>query len=112
MTLQSEVTAWADETFGDSTPKAKITHLWEELEEAFAEAGDEADSHNLRTELADCGLITMHLASSLDVVLPEPSSVFADMMRWKFTACKLRKWGRPDANGVVRHVKHEEIKEI
>lgn len=100
MTLQTEVTEWAASVFGNSTPKAKVLHLWEELEEAFAEA----DTATQQVEIADCGLITMHLASSLGVELPEPSERFAFVLRAKFNHCKGRKWGAADANGVVRHV--------
>lgn len=100
MTLQAEVTEWAASVFGDPTPKAKILHLWEELEEAFAEAWHA----KVMFEIADCGLITMHLASSLGIELPEPSKDFARVLRVKLEVCQRRKWGKPDSNGVVRHV--------
>lgn len=102
--LQQEVTEWAEATFPGSTVQAKILHLWEELEEAFERANSKAD-YKTCEEIADAGLITLHLASSLGVELPAATPRFAAEVRNKLDICKTRKWGAPDENGVVRHVK-------
>lgn len=100
--LQNEVTLWANETFPQSTVASKVLHLWEEIQEAF----EKAISEECLEECADCGLILMHLASSLNVELPAPTAIaFEDYMCDKLAICKARNWGKPDANGVVHHVK-------
>lgn len=99
MSLQDEVTKWASETFPNSTVKAKILHLFEELDEAYQEAYHDL----LREEIADAGLITLHLASSLGVEIPNISINFEGEMWHKFERCKKRKWKPADENGVVRH---------
>lgn len=106
-TLQQEVAEWAQSVFGDSTPQAKILHLWEELGEAL-DSADAILDYQTCEEIAGAGLITLHLASSLNVILPEPSRRFGAEMRDKFEICKARKWGEPDTNGVVRHIKEME----
>lgn len=102
--IQKEVTEWAEKTFPNSTPQAKILHLWEELEEIMKEAILQSAPPEFREEIADAGLITLHLASLKNVAIPTISPEFECEMRIKFEICKLRKWQEPDENGVVRHV--------
>ena len=105
MTFQEEVTRWAEATFPTSTPRAKLVHLFEELEEAYEEVyADAVPNEHLCEELADVGLIGLHLAASLgvDIEIKHPG-LLADM-RAKFMACKQRAWGEADCDGVVRHV--------
>ena len=53
--LQREVAAWADQVFPGQTTLAKIKHLAREARELFEEPGD-------RAELADCLILTLHIA--------------------------------------------------
>lgn len=101
MTFQNEVAEWAEQTFPQSDVKAKLLHLFEELDEMF----NATLSCILQEEIADAGLITLHLASSLEVEIPISNSPFQKEMRRKFEICKKRKWSKPDENGVVRHIK-------
>lgn len=107
--FQREVAEWAHSVFGTSTRQCLI-HLWEELEELMVELCRPATSpykwdlqDKAREELADCGLITLHLATAVHVQLPEPSAAFLEAMRTKLEVCKKRQWQfRPD--GELRHV--------
>ena len=99
--LQQEVTKWANVTFGESTPKSKILHLWEEIQEAH----EKSLSQECDEEIADCALIVMHLASSLSIELPELTGSLADDVYEKFLVCKKRNWGTANENGVVHHTK-------
>lgn len=93
MTLQQEVTQWADSIFGRDLHQ-QMKHLWEEIEEAFAQSLAISHEMNviglsaLQEELADAGLILYHAASTVGLDLPEPSDGLARAMRLKLDVCK------------------------
>lgn len=99
--LQKEVTEWAENTFGKSTrPNGKVLHLFDELEEAFAECIFDRQ----REEIADAAMILLHLASFLEVDITKISPEFEEAIRRKFEICKTRKWARRE-DGQMHHVK-------
>ena len=87
--FQAEVTRWANETFPGSTLDAKLAHLRQEIDEIEAEPGD-------GSEYADCLLILLHAAGANGIDL------FAEAQK-KHQVNLSRTWGKPDAQGVVRH---------
>ena len=88
--LQYEIGEWAEKTFPKATPETILAHLRREIEELAAK-GDE-------DELADCLLLLMHYAHKKKL---HSYQAILD----KFAVNKARKWGKPDAEGVVEHVR-------
>jgi NTP pyrophosphatase (non-canonical NTP hydrolase) len=91
--LQFETGDWNEKTFQNSTSRTILLHLKEEVKEL-----EEATDDELPHEVADCILLLLHLAY-------KKGFSARDAIREKFEICKTRKWGPPDANGVIRHVK-------
>lgn len=97
---QYEIGMWADKTFPFSTPASIIEHLRRELLE-LAEALDNGGGWALeRDECADVAILMLHLAHK------EKWSLQREIMR-KFEKNKRRRWGQPDALGVVEHIRDE-----
>lgn len=96
------VTKWQRETFGNATPASKTHHLIEEVQELLQEAEKYPfeDRAALGKELADCFILLMGVANSAGFSYKE---VCVEISR-KMHINKSRKWGIPDANGVVKHV--------
>ncbi len=88
--LQKRVSEWAGRVFPQSTQQCRLEHLGRELKEL------EADPTS-GEEMADMGLILLHMAQEAGVDLGVE-------MRKKHEINQWRKWGQPDAQGVVHHV--------
>jgi NTP pyrophosphatase (non-canonical NTP hydrolase) len=90
--LQHDIGTWGDRTFGQSTPASVVAHFRKEAKEfADAPSGE---------ELADCVLLLIHWAHKNGLSL-------RDEVRKKFTINQNRKWGEPDKDGVVEHIREE-----
>jgi len=103
---------WSDQTFddGNSHPARSLSlchHLSKEVKElgesvhrCLSYPSEENISH-VTEELADCQLllldITAHMGFTADQLISFGIA--------KHEVNKLRKWGTPDANGVVEHVR-------
>lgn len=97
--FQRDVAAWASETFPGSTVEAKLRHLAKEVRELEAKAGrSDVARAAVAEECADIILILLHFAEAQTFSI-------ADALLWKFEVCKRRRWGPPDAEGVVEHVR-------
>jgi NTP pyrophosphatase (non-canonical NTP hydrolase) len=107
--FQNTISEWQDKTFPDATIESIKTHLAEELlelvgEEIFKKALDKhlrnnkVDEDNDNEESADIVLLLNHLAHKSEFNL-------LDETEDKFEKNKKRKWGKPDINGVVNHIK-------
>ena len=90
--LQFEVGSWGDRTFPASRVESVLAHFQKEVKELVESRDPE--------ELADCILLLIHFAHKKGVSL-------RDAVRAKFEINKRRKWGKPDAQGVVEHVREE-----
>ena len=97
--LPKAVGLWADETFPQSTAESVINHLKREIIE-LEEAVKNPTSFNIQQEAADCQILLWHLAHKCHFNINEEA---AD----KHRVNKHRKWGKPDAEGVVEHVDDE-----
>jgi hypothetical protein len=90
-TIFVEVGEWGAETFPASTDQAKLAHLAKEFDELRA-------APSSGEEMADMVMILSHLAYAHGVDL------MAEIGK-KLEVCRARRWGRPDAEGVVEHIR-------
>lgn len=94
-----EITAWQKETFGQATAFSKIAHLDEGVRELkFALA---INFEEKRLEFADCFFLLFGAAAADGMSYDD----IVNAIQEKFEINKARKWGNPDENGVVKHVK-------
>lgn len=100
--FQERVGKWAEATFPHATDQSVAAHLTREVRElrALCDASlHEPVAHDeYGGELADCFLLLLHLAHRLDLSLFEEAA-------HKFSENQHRKWGTPDAEGVVEHIR-------
>lgn len=88
--LQTEIGSWSDQAFPQATLHSIKKHFEKESKE-FVESGDPS-------EIADCVLLLMHYAHRQGYNILEE-------VRKKHEINKTRVWGKPDADGVVEHVR-------
>lgn len=91
---------WQKETFTLATPLSKISHLEKEVFE-LKEAIEQKDI-GLRHEIADCILLIFGTADALGMSYDDILNAIDE----KFIINQKRKWGKPDENGVVYHIKN------
>ena len=93
------ITKWQKETFGQSTALSKISHLYEELIELV----DDIESNRLskKLEFADCFILLFGAASADGMTYSD----IVDAIDEKMSINYKRKWGKPNENGVVNHIK-------
>jgi NTP pyrophosphatase (non-canonical NTP hydrolase) len=86
-----ECGTWADKTFNKATPSSITEHLRREVAELI-------DAPNDEEEAADCMLLLFHLAHKQGWNLEQA-------VVNKFAKNQSRQWGKPDAQGVVEHIR-------
>lgn len=96
--FQSEVGAWAEQTFPQSTNKSIITHLHREVAELESCEIFGAPMSFWQDEAADCLLLLLHLAHRQGFDLLAAGVA-------KFRVNQRREWGAIDAEGVVERVR-------
>lgn len=94
-----EITSWQKETFGEATALSKIAHLREEIEELAIDIA--SNGIDKRLEFADCFFLLFGAAAADGMTYED----ICNAIQEKFEINKVRKWGKPDANGVVNHIK-------
>lgn len=87
----SECATWSEETFGHATPTSITKHLLKEAQEL---ADDPTDGE----EMADILMLLAHLFAVTD------KDPVYELQR-KLAINRRRTWGKPDADGVVEHVR-------
>lgn len=90
-----DAATWADKQFSAATSASKAEHLRREAIELAESGGKDAE------EMADVFLLLIHLSHGENVDLLEEA-------RKKLAKNKARKWGTPDAQGVVEHLRKED----
>ena len=95
----NEITQWQRATFPGANPMSKLAHLAEELQELHDDLKDNKPERNL--EFADCFLLLFGCAAADGMSYEDISKAVAE----KFEINKARKWGKPNASGVVNHIK-------
>lgn len=115
--LMNDISEWSDKTFGEGQRNPEIVHhlkkevdeLIEAINKAHGLGGDQSvgvgeygrQLKNTRTEYADCMMLLLDSALHFGISAKELLS----LTREKLEVNKARKWGKPDENGVVEHVK-------
>jgi len=94
-----EITEWQNKTFGQATALSKIAHLAQELQELVADL--KTKSPGRFQEFADCFILLFGAAASEGMSYENICNHIETKMRIN----KSRKWGKPDADGVVNHIK-------
>lgn len=94
-----EIVQWQTDTFGQATALSKIEHLKEEIEELSIDIAINSDSKIL--EWADCFLLLFGAAASDGLNYEDICAAIDAKMRIN----RARKWGKPDENGIVHHIK-------
>lgn len=95
-----EITKWQKETFGQATPLSKISHLAQELQELVEDLKNNGPGKRL--EFADCFFLLFGAAAADGMTFQDIVAAIQE----KFEINKSRKWGKPDENGVVNHIKN------
>ena len=103
----NEISNWQKETFGNASPFSKLEHLCEEiieLKDAIEEVNKNPSNKNIydvRMEFADTFMLLFGCAASYGLSYQDICGAIGA----KHDINLLRKWGNPDANGVVKHIK-------
>jgi hypothetical protein len=98
--LQKEAGRWSDQTFGkqsiydEDAGVGAINHLRKEVGELLDEMDD-------ITEWADCLMLLLDGARRRGIDI----DAIVDATWDKLEVNRQRKWGKPDADGVVEHVR-------
>ena len=92
------VTAWQENTFVNATAHSKACHLREEVEELINDL--ETDNKDRRLEFADCFILLYGAAKADGMTYEDIGRAVEEKMKIN----KTRKWGKPDSNGVIKHV--------
>lgn len=95
------IVEWQKKTFPDASPFSKIAHLQEELGEVALEI--DIDNNRMRLEFADCFMLLFGAAASSGMSYDDICAAIWD----KFAINLKRKWGKPDENGIVKHLKEK-----
>lgn len=118
--LMNDVRQWSDATFGYGQRttsivyhlKKEVVELIQALNKTYELGCDESvgvgelGRQILRTEFeyADCFMLLLDSAHHFGL---SAENIF-DLTRKKLEINKKRKWGEPDKNGVVEHIKEDE----
>jgi hypothetical protein len=97
-TMFKAISKWQQETFGQATALSKVAHLEQEVEEL--RAAIEYDLPEKHLEYADCFILLFGSAASDGM----DYDMICEAINEKMAINRQRKWGNPDANGVVNHI--------
>jgi NTP pyrophosphatase (non-canonical NTP hydrolase) len=93
------ITEWQKETFKEATPLSKAKHLQKEAKELVESL--ECNDGGVDYEIADIVILAAGVARALGWSYEK----FTKTIQEKFEVVKTRKWGEPDEDGVVLHIK-------
>ena len=97
--LYNEISEWQRKTFGTATPLSKVNHLQQELKELKADLIYRKPERRL--EFADCFFLLFGAAAEDGMSYQDIINCISE----KFEINKARKWGAPDENGVINHIR-------
>ena len=95
------ITNWQKETFPNSNANSKIVHLKQEVDELQSDVM--YNSIDARLEFADCFILLFGAAKAHGMSYEDICAAIDEKMHINVN----RKWGKPDKNGVVNHIKNE-----
>lgn len=118
--LMNTISKWSDDTFGSHSRNPGIVfHLKKEVDELISainevhrtkndtsKFGNSDKVLNMLFEYADCFMLLLDSAAHENI---SADSLFKFTMK-KLEINKLRKWGKPDENGVCEHIKERSEK--
>lgn len=101
--LIDEIMDFQVKTFPTSNPISKLHHLAKEIPELIDELenGYQTDVKSTEMEYADCFLLLLGSAAIYGLSADDIQRI----VREKLEINRNRKWGTPDENGVVLHIK-------
>lgn len=105
--LFDDIVKFQKETFPDSNAYSKAKHLEKEvaelLEDLTRDYGEDpkADSEATKMEYADCFILLFGSANAYGISYDDLEVIISQ----KMDINKKRKWGKPDKDGVVLHLK-------
>jgi len=94
------ITNWQDKTFPNATVFSKVKHLEEEVKELLHDITWERKT-NIKSEFADCILLIYGACSKYGLSYDDINNAIDDKMKINME----RKWGEPNSDGVVNHIK-------
>ena len=116
-TLMNDISEWSDATFGDGQRNPAIVyHLKKEVDELIdalhksnALGADNSvgvgefkrQLNKTEMEFADCFMLLLDSAHHFNLTAEQ----LINLTREKLGVNKARKWGKPDVNGVVEHIR-------
>ena len=95
----NQIIEWQNEIFPKATSLSKATHLLEEVKELRYDLM--AGYPSRRNEFADCFILLFGSAASDGMSYQDICNAIDEKMKIN----RERKWGNPDKNGVVHHIK-------
>lgn len=102
--LMDEISTWSSQQFPTLVDTrgiiAKLSHLKEEVTE-LQSAVDNDNKKEINDEIADCFMLLFDVAHALKIT----ESDIIKFSQAKLGINKDRKWGKPDNNGVIHHIK-------
>ena len=102
--LMIEISTWSSQQFptlvGTRGIIAKLSHIKEEVTEVQS-AVDYDDKKEINDEIADCFMLLFDVAHDLKIT----ENDIIKFSRAKLGINKDRKWGKPDNNGIIHHIK-------
>lgn len=93
------ITKWQDDTFKKATALSKMAHLTQEIEELISDL--KTNNSNKKMEFADCFILLFGAAASDGMSYQDICNSIAEKMAINLH----RKWGKPNDDGVVNHIK-------
>ncbi|MEI6140737.1 MAG: dATP/dGTP pyrophosphohydrolase domain-containing protein [Mariniphaga sp.] len=106
--LINEIGQWSELTFSHQNSISKLHHLQKEVAElihAIGQVLSEPDKKNeeVHHEFADCFILLLDAARKEGLSAKDILSAIVEKMEIN----KARKWGKPDENGVMEHIRDE-----
>lgn len=98
------ITTWQEQVFPNATATSKMKHLQEEVKEVLHELEQpKVSTSKLLEEYADCLFLLYGAVNSSGFSYDDMQLALID----KFEKNLQRKWGEPDADGIVKHIKDD-----
>ena len=118
-TLRNDISEWSNATFGEGQRNPAIVHHLKKEVDELIEALNKTNAfgydnsigvgefkrkcEKTEMEFADCFMLLLDSAHHFDLTAEN----LINLTRKKLDINKSRKWGKPDKNGVVEHIKYD-----
>ena len=101
----NEIGQWSELTFSHQNSRSKLHHLQKEVAELIHAIGQESSEPNKKNEVnlefADCFILLLDAARKEGL----SATIILNAIIEKMEINKARKWGNPDENGVMEHIR-------